>query len=163
MNKLKMTILLVLVIALFGVTSAWCVDTEEYKSMCELHPKECAKGSLGKLGEAIEQSDGNKYRVIAEAKSTINPVWVQFIDTCPIKEEFDGKCNFVVFFMLKEDGFYGEAFSCAEAIAMIIIQCKTEGIEYDDYVIKGEDYYEKDIDICYFGNGDVFIHKSNLC
>ena len=145
MKKTLMLLFLTIVI-LFGATSSWCsVDafskqsnSEEYKSMCELHPEECIKGSLGKLGETLEQSDGNKYRVIAEAKSATNPVWIQFIDFCPIGEELDGKCNFVVFFVLKEDGFCGDTFSCKEAIAIIIAQCKIEGIEYDDYVHKAK-------------------------
>lgn len=132
----RLILLISTVIILLGVTP---LMAEEYKSMCELHPEECAEGSLCKLGEVVEQSDGKKYRVIAEAKSTIDPVWVQLIDYASIGEKFDGKCKFAVFFMLKSNGFYGDPIHCWEAISMMKNQCKTEGIKYDDYVHKAPD------------------------
>jgi len=129
----RLIILLALIMMVIMVTP---LLAEEYKSMCELHPEECAKSSLGKLGETLEQSDGNKYRVIAEAKSLTNPVWFQFVDSCPISEEFDGECNFVACFVLKEDGLYINVFSCLEATMMLMSYCKTEGVEYDDFIHK---------------------------
>ena len=127
--------IIILIIVMLWATPLWC---GEYKSMCELYPKECVKGALGKLGETIESKDGIKYKVIAEAKSTVDPVWVQLIDVGSVNNKLDGRCNFAVAFILKPDGFYGESFSCEEAIGILMRQCITEGIKYEDYVHKAK-------------------------
>jgi len=128
-------IIIVLVITLFIAAPLFA---EEYKSMCELYPKQCAASGLAKLGDTTKGKTGNEYKVIAEAKHSFNDIWVQFIDVKTVGGVFDGECNIAVFFILKEDGFYGKSFTCNIAKDILMRQCEIEGIEYDDYVHKAK-------------------------
>ncbi len=137
--------LILMVIILFGITLLWVAvknhipEFVKYKSMCELYPEECKESKLIGLGEETISENGRKYKVIAEAKSTFNLTWMQFMDSALPGVELDGKCDFAMFFMLKADGYlYGNSFSCAEGTSIIKQQCKNEGIEYDDYVHKAK-------------------------
>jgi hypothetical protein len=131
MKKIIILIIMVMVIAVPALA-------KEYRSMCELHPEECAEGDLAMLGETVEQNDGNKYKVIAEAKLPTSPIWFQFIDAAPISGKFDGKCAFVGYFILKPDGFYVKTFSCTEAIIMLTNYCIANGVKYSDIVHKAK-------------------------
>ena len=124
-----------MVLILFGATLSW---GEEYKSMCELYPEQCAENDMAKLGEIGVTEKGYKYRIIEEAKLTNKTEWFQFVDVCRAKEELDGKCDTVVFFTLKSDGLYGKGYSCAAAALILALKCKKEGIKYEDYVHKAK-------------------------
>lgn len=134
--------IIVVVIILFGAGMAWCAESsakqsnkEEYKCMCELHPKECAESDIVKLGETAETKTGLVFRIIAEAKLS-DSTWFQFLDKCSVGEELDGKCDLVAYLILKSDGFYIRAYTCESATRILKDKCKAKGIKYEDYVHK---------------------------
>lgn len=130
MKKITLFMVMMLIMA----TSSWC---EEYKSMCELYPDECAESNLAKLGQTVVTKSGNHiFRVIAEAEGSGKSTWYQFINTCRAGEKLDGKCDFGIFFILKKDGLYVRKYSCEQVTLMLKSYCKIKGIKYDDFVHK---------------------------
>ena len=142
--KILLTVILslVLVVPIFFGCSATQVATApisgDYKCLAELHPKAAKEADIPKLGGTFE-TEGDKFRLIGEAKHLTGNKWSLFFDHTLYGEPLDNKCDSVVTAVLIGDKFFiSSPYSLEIGLRMLGKYCEENKIDINDFIHKAK-------------------------
>ena len=143
LNKIKIrgivVVFFVFIFAFVGIAISdgpLIVADNNYKCFAETHPNEAKILDARKLGEIKIGEIGLKYRVMAECRQDMPDyiLWVQFIDSAKIDEQFDNTANYSFYIMVKNGKVTSVRRSVMIAINDIVDHCLRNKLKIKDFM-----------------------------
>lgn len=134
--KYSLIKLMIIIVLILGVKFVFAETNNTYKCFAETHLNEAKILDARKLGGIKVGEIGLKYRVMVECRQDMPSyiLWVQFIDSAKIDEQFDNTADFSIYIMVKNGKVTSIKRSVMTAINDIVNHCFHNKIEVKKFM-----------------------------